>query len=307
MASNTYSFANARVIVFDPEVQTRTLTVSHLRAMGFGKIIDVDTAESLIRATQTESCDLLICEASEEICDFVVRIRRYALRTDPFLPILLTAWEPTGQLVSQAVNAGVDGLLMKPFSIGLLMDRINAIIESRRGFVRAGGYLGPDRRGGQNRKSEEILVEVPNGLKAKVTSSGIAPTRENIISTIKHLQEVRITRNALQIRNLTARAVQVLNEGNPFNKQRNATHEQLQYVVGDMIAVARECNLKNLEELTQGLESLVQSVFHTHPDQVASRHMTLMHETAAAIFAAANERVTRDNGPNRQAPEAAAG
>jgi DNA-binding response OmpR family regulator len=48
--------------------------------------------------------------------------------------------------VLDAINAGVDEFLVKPVRAVDVANRVNAIIERRRPFVKSGGYFGPDRR-----------------------------------------------------------------------------------------------------------------------------------------------------------------
>jgi two-component system chemotaxis response regulator CheY len=65
---------------------------------------------------------------------------------DKYLPIIMvTAYSERGR-VFDAINAGVDEFLVKPVRAMDVANRVNAVIERRRPFVKAGGYFGPDRR-----------------------------------------------------------------------------------------------------------------------------------------------------------------
>ncbi|MBK0572118.1 response regulator receiver protein, partial [Klebsiella pneumoniae] len=65
---------------------------------------------------------------------------------NPFIVIIVTAWEKSGALVSRVVNSGADDLLLRPFSTTLLGQRIETHVERRKGFVVTTDYVGPDRR-----------------------------------------------------------------------------------------------------------------------------------------------------------------
>jgi CheY-like chemotaxis protein len=63
-----------------------------------------------------------------------------------YLPlIMITAYSERNRVLD-AINAGVDEFLVKPVRAVDVANRVNAIIERRRPFVKSGGYFGPDRR-----------------------------------------------------------------------------------------------------------------------------------------------------------------
>ena len=75
--------------------------------------------------------DFLIGEielADGDFCAFVADMRQNKVGDNPFLPVVGLTAKPTPDLVKIAVNAGIDHLLVKPFSTGQLMDRINALV-----------------------------------------------------------------------------------------------------------------------------------------------------------------------------------
>lgn len=73
------------------------------------------------------------------------------IRMDPdspnvFLPIIMiTAYSERSRVI-EAINAGVDEFLVKPVRAIDVANRVNAVIERRRPFVRSPSYFGPDRR-----------------------------------------------------------------------------------------------------------------------------------------------------------------
>ena len=71
---------------------------------------------------------------------------RAAAGYNPFIVIIVTAWEKSTGLINRVVNSGADDLLLRPFSTALLGQRIEAHIERRKGFVITTDYVGPDRR-----------------------------------------------------------------------------------------------------------------------------------------------------------------
>lgn len=61
-------------------------------------------------------------------------------------PVILMASDATQTLVESARDAGATEFLAKPLSPKALFDRLEAVRERPRNFIRAGTYVGPDRR-----------------------------------------------------------------------------------------------------------------------------------------------------------------
>ena len=114
--------------------------------------------------------DIALCEAqgaAEELCATIQQLRQGGAGYNPFIVIIVTAWEKNTALINKVVSSGADDLLLRPFSTALLGQRIEAHIERRKGFVITTDYVGPDRRKDQPRTSNVELFEPPNSLKMK--------------------------------------------------------------------------------------------------------------------------------------------
>ena len=103
-------------------------------------------------AIQKRPPDIVLCEAqgaADELCAAIQQLRQGGGGYNPFIVIIVTAWEKSTGLINRVVNSGADDLLLRPFSTALLGSRIEAHIERRKGFVITTDYVGPDRRKGQ--------------------------------------------------------------------------------------------------------------------------------------------------------------
>jgi DNA-binding response OmpR family regulator len=78
--------------------------------------------------------------------DFCRRMRSGADGLDIYLPIIMITAYSERSRVLDAINAGVDEFLVKPIRPVDVANRVNAVIERRRPFVKSDGYFGPDRR-----------------------------------------------------------------------------------------------------------------------------------------------------------------
>lgn len=78
--------------------------------------------------------------------EFCKRIRSDPESPNRYLPlIMITAYSERGRVL-EAINAGVDEFLVKPVRAVDVANRVNAVVERRRPFVKVSGYFGPDRR-----------------------------------------------------------------------------------------------------------------------------------------------------------------
>jgi two-component system, chemotaxis family, chemotaxis protein CheY len=97
--------------------------------------------------------DILICRwelpGANDVSDGLDIVRR--LRSDPaspmpFLPAIVATATITRERVREALDAGVNEVLVLPLSAKALETRLREVVEKPRKFVRGGGYFGPDRR-----------------------------------------------------------------------------------------------------------------------------------------------------------------
>lgn len=165
------SFDTCDVLIYDPVPSNRAATRSALYALGFRRTETVSTIDSFVEAMQKSPPDIALCEAqggAEELCTTIQQLRQGAKGHNPFVVILVTAWEKNTQMISRVISSGADDLLLRPFSTALLGQRIESHVERRKGFVVTTDYVGPDRRKDSGRGASNIeLFEPPNSLKMK--------------------------------------------------------------------------------------------------------------------------------------------
>jgi DNA-binding response OmpR family regulator len=177
------SFDSVDVLIYDPVPSNRTATRAALYALGFRRTETVSTLDAFVESMQKNPPDIALCEsqgAPEELCATIQQLRQGAAGYNPFIVIIVTAWEKSTALITKVVSSGADDLLLRPFSTALLGQRIESHIERRKGFVITTDYVGPDRRKDTARASNVELFEPPNSLKmkAKDKMSGEAIARK---------------------------------------------------------------------------------------------------------------------------------
>ncbi|HEX6958545.1 MAG TPA: hypothetical protein VF194_11225 [Ferrovibrio sp.] len=78
--------------------------------------------------------------------DLIRELRRGAASPAPFMPAILVTATITRERVREALDAGVNEILVLPLSAKSVEARLREIIERPRKFIRGGTYFGPDRR-----------------------------------------------------------------------------------------------------------------------------------------------------------------
>ena len=201
------SYETADTLVYDPVAAHRTATRAVLYTLGFRNIESVGTVESFAEAIRKRPPDLALCEAQgadAELCEMIQSLRQGVSGFNPFLVIIVTAWEKNSTLVSRVLNSGADDLLLRPFSTTLLRTRIDTHVERRKQFVITHDYVGPDRRSDPTRASNTELFEPPNSLKMKA-KEGLTPAEvtarmdHELKSACEVLNSEKLRRDAFQI------------------------------------------------------------------------------------------------------------
>jgi DNA-binding response OmpR family regulator len=164
------SFDSIDVLIYDPVPANRTATRAALYALGFRRTETVSTLDAFIDAIQKQPPDIALCEAqgqADELCGAIQQMRQGGAGHNPFIVIIVTAWEKNTGLIKQVLSSGADDMLLRPFSTALLGQRIETHIERRKSFVITTDYVGPDRRKDVGRALNVELFEPPNSLRMK--------------------------------------------------------------------------------------------------------------------------------------------
>jgi DNA-binding response OmpR family regulator len=202
------SYDSVEALIYDPVSANRTATRAALYALGFRHTESVSTMDALLDTIQKRPPDIVLCEAQgagEELCAAIQELRQGGNCGNPFIVVIVTAWEKSTGLINRVVNSGADDLLLRPFSTALLGSRIEAHIERRKGFVITTDYVGPDRRQGQVRQASAAeTFDPPNSLKMKakdkLSSEAVAKRLDAELKSAReklHLEKLK--RDAFQV------------------------------------------------------------------------------------------------------------
>jgi CheY-like chemotaxis protein len=150
-----YRFEEVKALVVDDNRFVLTVLSTTLRGLGVGKVLTAENGEEAIKLLQlgasfaTTDIDMIFSDhgmapvSGMELLEWVRSQESDNLR---FVPFIMMNGEADRRAVLEARDKGVTEYLAKPFSVNSIAERLLAVIDRPRPFVRAPRYFGPDRR-----------------------------------------------------------------------------------------------------------------------------------------------------------------
>ena len=138
-----------QIMVVDDNRPTRTLIQRVLTSLGTGKVVEADNAQHAMGLIRMDLPDIILVDYRMDGIDgvkFVRELRTAEGAPNPYIPIIMVTANGDRPAVEAARDAGVNEFVAKPISVSLLANRLAAVIEKARPFVKTPDYFGPDRR-----------------------------------------------------------------------------------------------------------------------------------------------------------------
>lgn len=147
-------FEKFTVLIVDDKANFRRTVRNMLRSLGFRKFREAENGKEALDRLKKERFDFIICDWKMPVMgglEFLQVIREdEGLQAIPFLMITAEVEEAT---VAQALEAGVDGYILKPFLLDTLREKVSEIMTDKlvppvidvqvqlaQVFMRAGDY-----------------------------------------------------------------------------------------------------------------------------------------------------------------------
>ncbi|MBI3676519.1 MAG: hypothetical protein HY243_07860 [Proteobacteria bacterium] len=270
------AYDSAETLIYDPVSANRAATRAALYNLGFRHFEVASTIEAFEDSIKRRPPDLAVCEAQgaeNELCASIQNLRQGTSGYNPFIVIIVTAWENSNSLVSRVINSGADDLILRPFSTAVIGQRIRTHIERRKGFVVTSEYVGPDRRRDPGRESNVELFDPPNSLKLKALERLSA---EEITARLD--AQLRVARERLTAEKLRRDAFQIcvlwrlMQASLPGTSKFDVDLLKLRNVTK---SVARRCLGTEVESAVDWCESILAAIegLEAGVDRNASMHL----------------------------------
>ncbi|MBT4711191.1 MAG: response regulator [Alphaproteobacteria bacterium] len=289
MAKPNEDFADAVVLLIDPDKGSRDTIKTILYDRGFRKFRYGQTIAEMKDQVTKEHTDVLITETDlpdGDPCEMISAIRHNGVGKNPFLPIIVTTWQPTPDIVRKIVDSGSDDLVIKPVSVGGLVSRVENLIHNRKDFVVTSDYIGPDRHDTPGRDEEEKtdLLVVPNALKAVVTGAPEESTAQaEIQEMIAEINVHKLERYAVDIVSLVTILVPKVKE-RVFDSDSVKLLERLLDITGDAHRRMEGTKYAHVSQLCDTLAKVTHNLI-THRAKAAEKDVRLLRPLSQAIQA----------------------
>jgi CheY-like chemotaxis protein len=198
------NYHRLKLLFVDDALHTRTLLREVLRGTEWTNADIVDSAETAFKLIQMHPPDLVFTDwqmPGQSGLDLIRDIRERVESPDPLLPVILLTANGDAEHVLGACDAGANGFLVKPISLGRITERVVDVVTRPRSFIVSHVYRGPDRRrGGRPRggegQSQELLppgaiVLPPDGLLLAKVRGEPGAIREALLRRIESIAIVR--------------------------------------------------------------------------------------------------------------------
>lgn len=142
-------YRNKVILIADDGGHTRRLMVDVLKNAGFSKFVCPGPEDDLRHQIEVNVPQIVIIPGllgSIDPFELVRDVRAGKTRVSRTLPIILYTSLMTQAMLGAARSAGVDEMLVLPFSASALLSRIEAVLQRPRAFIECKVYRGPCRR-----------------------------------------------------------------------------------------------------------------------------------------------------------------
>jgi two-component system chemotaxis response regulator CheY len=129
-----------QVLVVDDNEYMRGVLKTVLRAVGITQVVAVDSGEAALAALREQPFDLALIDwlmLPMPGPELVRQLRNSEFSPNPYLPIIMVTAHTEIRNIRAARDVGITEFLAKPVTAKGVLERIVAIIERPRPFVRA--------------------------------------------------------------------------------------------------------------------------------------------------------------------------
>lgn len=276
--------AHAVAVIYDPIRGNMLTTRGVLHGMGFRRIDGITTLHGLERRLKDADVAIMFIEASEEsriIVEMVQKIRLGETKANPFLPIVATLWTGSSETVASLMNSGCDDVLLRPFSVVKVTERVGAIIDNRKKFVVTSDYVGPDRGVPKNGHANAESFDVPNPLREIVTGEKTDPMVQNdwVEAARKRVNKERLAKLARRI----AMAAEVTIQAKAGRNDERGFVVDLLETSTELVKTAKRMGMDDVQDIAAVLENVIAKVAI---GQAREENATLARQLAMAIYVA---------------------
>lgn len=138
-----------RFLVVDDNLHVLNIVKTVLRGLGAVHVFDARTRADALEHLRNDAIDIVILDymlGDDDGVEFLRHLRTDPKSPTPFVPVIMLTSHTEKSRVEAARDAGANAFCSKPVTPVEIMKKVAGVIERPLPFVRAGDYVGPDRR-----------------------------------------------------------------------------------------------------------------------------------------------------------------
>ncbi|MBE7635448.1 response regulator [Sneathiella sp. P13V-1] len=284
-------FEPASVLLYDPQATMRHNTRVALLGVGFGSVEAVGSLEEFTRKAKENSYDLIVADTKGpegRVNEIVEKIRLHKVGENPFANIIVTTWNTAPEEVQKVISSGVDDLVGRPMSTQQISERVAGLVSSRKPFVVAEDYVGPERRSiGRVVDGNNQLI-VPNSLKAKVENRPeLDATPGNIKLAISAVNERKVSIYTERFVQLSKKVMSLTGGLEDLETRRKLVLQMLN-MTEDLIDRIKGTELEHLLPLAEALDKVLEKVGGS-ATELSDQDRELMYQIPFALHKASEQ------------------
>lgn len=173
-----FDLSGLSAVVLDDNPQMRAILRSILNGMQIRDVTEYSEPLPVFEHLQTHHVDVaivdLVLQGDVDGLRLSKAIRHDSKVINPTMPIVMVTGYANMDIIDQAINSGVDELVIKPLRARDLMVRVEKVVNRPHAYIQTPcNYFGPDRRrrenarfNGPNRRKRDMATSV-NGVHPK--------------------------------------------------------------------------------------------------------------------------------------------
>jgi len=141
--------SRVKFLIVEDNPFMRVILKQSLRALGVAEMQEAIDGAQAFTVLKTFEPDIVLVDWEMQPLDgldFVRLVRTGEDSPNKYIPLIMVTGHSEQHRVTEARDAGINEMLIKPLSAKSLYSRIKAVIDKPRPFVETTEYFGPDRR-----------------------------------------------------------------------------------------------------------------------------------------------------------------
>lgn len=141
-------YSSVKVLLAERYAPMRRLLCDILKTYGIQDLAEADTLDGAVAVLSKEPVHLVLVDWTPELDALALThaVRSPERSANPFIPIIVLSANTEVKDILAARDAGATEFLAKPISMHSLLNRVRAVLDHQRAFVKTVDFFGPDRR-----------------------------------------------------------------------------------------------------------------------------------------------------------------